>query len=264
MSNKVHLISNNIINFCLNNNVVCTAPKAIQKFFISLSPAFSRTICISDPVVKSDKINSIINTLIKYNKLPDFLVKSNIRCVNGELVLMDLITTQSEVTNGSSNPLYNDLSSSLISKLSKKFPILAEFVFISNDSTSTAKANSIIETLKLDKEFPSDIEFFNGKLQKKSSDSATVRNNSYNNNADDIMFDLGEIDLCHLFKTDPDFSSISLLGDKNEKLLNLIFHLNYLKVKNQLKSNKNLTNNQYSLNYLKNCAIIYSTNTKLM
>ena len=251
---KYFILVSGLINIGNFNKTFVPVPNTIKKFLWALSKEFGSTINIIDPVVKCKKMNLIINNLIKNNKLPNYLIKSKIKFEDNKFVFYDLLTncqTEQVITT------YKSLSNSNIDLLKKKFPILLELVFLHGDDESNySKIQALIDSLRLNDEFPSDICFVNGNLQQKILPNLVISDENLYSSASDFLFDLGEFDLCQLYETDNDLKMILNLENQQLKLIESIFYLNYLKLQGKLIKPVQFTLKDYAINYLRNCALI--------
>ena len=244
-----------IINLNLNKPELVDVPKTIIKFLWNLTPDFAKTVFIDNTEVKSNKINEIINKLISDNKLPDFLVNSKIKFEDGKFVIYNLLSNKVEIIDD--NVLNKPLSQNRTSELLNRFPSVGEIIFSESKGDVDRSVVNLISQLKLSEKFPEDIFFLNGSFYSNLS-SNSPKYDIVSTSCPDLFFDLGEFNLGNMSNHDEMLKLMLNSTDKDIKLINIIFYLNYLTLKGHFRKNKIPGAEDYAKNFLINCALITS------
>ena len=243
VNNKIFLLDDLVFIESFNNKNFVNVPKYILKFLYFTFIEFREIIHIKEIGLKDDKFNSIISSLIKLNRLPDFLVKCNIQSKDGIIVYFDLLSNKQ-------SDLPELLSRKETNSVLQKFPSLAHRILLD----SVTDINSHLETLKTDSDFPKHIFFSDEGLTKNNESTAYIRSVVDSNNATDIYFDISSLDLIELAPKDCDLNNILNEKWNDEKLIKIIFHLNYL-YNNKKLHKQGLNKSDLAVNTLRNCAI---------
>jgi len=264
-NDSVKICNSKIVNIVDNKNFVKIS-NSIKRFILSLSNDFSSTIFITNAESKKNEINKILNKLEEKKLLPDFLIKSKLHFDNGDFYSLDLL---SEDTSNNSNSANTDNDSEILTdakrqKLLDCFPTLSEVFFMQADETLETCINIELENLRnihKNNAMLKCIEFKNQNFINNSIKSTTKNNPPIvdgNDNITDIMFDFGAFDLLTLAETDSELKALLTLPKGSSKIVDTIFHINYLALRKKLKSNIKTSKIDKAINYLRNCGILYS------
>jgi len=265
---NMKILNSKVVNIYDSNNFVKTS-NSIKRFILSLSSDFTSTIFLNDQESKKVEINKIINKLEMNGVLPDFLIKSKLHFDNGDFYSLDLL---GEVdTDDRMNPINSDsgtkteiLSDDKRQRLLNSFPTISEIFFMESNETLETSINMELDNLRnSNKNNPllKNIEFRNENFVNNSIKSLNINSlpqDESKENATDILFDFGEFDLLSLAENDADLKSLLALPNNSSRIVDTIFHINYLHLKNRLPSKNKLTNFDKAINYLRNCGTLYS------
>lgn len=189
-------------------------------------------------LIRYKKINLIINNLIINHKLPDFLIRSKIKCMDGHLVFKNFSTDSLETLP---EIMVNKISRKNLNNLVKKFLSLGELLVFSNESDKEVLIPELLESLWENSGFPHDISYVKGEFHQNHIVSKVIDPDKLDSSVcPDFLFDFGSFDLASLIDVYKELKDILIITCNIRKVIELTFFLNYLFLKGKIPNHKSI------------------------
>ena len=218
------------------------APAVLSDFLFANFLHLTDVTLLNNIKYKDAFLNKQLSSLNSTGKLPGCFSQRQATFINGKLFL--------KKTNASPVTKVELVSLKELGKLLRKFPVLQNFLLHHPEAESNA-INAVIEKLQLDSKFPISISHRNNGFYRTTTSVPL----SPRSTIPDFNWNLGDIDIFEVAKSCDFIKTASDLSDDFDRMSNLIFRLNIENIPHQNK-HKCLSPLQYSMNFIRNCAIL--------